>query len=189
MHRVFTAALELQGALEELACPFCFIDGLALQRWGELRFTQDADATVVNAVERDERVAEFLLSRFTSRQADGLAFALQYRVVLMRAGNGVNLDVALGAFDFEVRAAQRATDWTLPEGRSLRTCSAEDLIVHKAFAAREKDWIDVENILQRQGSKLMTNQIFAELRPLAELKEDDAIVPRLEALMCKRGVV
>jgi len=29
------------------------------------------------------------------------------------------------------------------EDARLRTCSAEDLIVHKAFAARPQDWVDI----------------------------------------------
>jgi len=136
IHRVFTAALDLQDALVETGLPYCFIGGLALQRWGEVRFTQDADATVLTAVEHDERTAVFLLSRFKSRHAGGLAFAMRARVVLLQAANGVGLDVALGALDFERRAAQRATDWLLPNGRCLRTCSGE---IHSGKASR-KGW-------------------------------------------------
>lgn len=189
MHRVLAAALELQAALEEIGRPYCIIGGLALQRWGEIRFTQDADATVLTFFEHDEEVAGHLLARFKSREPDGLAFALRYRVLLLEAANGVGLDVALGAFDFEARATQRASLWKLPDGRSLRTCSAEDLIVHKAFASRDKDWMDVNGILMRQGTTLNVSQIFNELRPLVALKGDDAIVPRLEALMRRNGLM
>jgi hypothetical protein len=171
MHRVFVAAVSLQSALEEVGHPFCFIGGLALQRWGETRFTQDADATV--------------LTRFESRHAEGLDFALRYRVLLLEAENGVGLDVALGVFDFEARAIERSSLWRLTEGSALRTCSAEDLIVHKAFASREKDWMDIHGILLRQGSKLNIAQIFEELRPLVALKDDITIVPRLEAMIRK----
>jgi hypothetical protein len=64
MNRVFVAALELQSALKDIGRPFCFIGGLALQRWGETRYTQDADATVICAFEFDEEVAQSLLLRF-----------------------------------------------------------------------------------------------------------------------------
>jgi hypothetical protein len=185
MHRVFVAAVSLQSALEEVGHPFCFIGGLALQRWGETRFTQDADATVLTRFEHDEAVARNLLSRFKSRHAEGLDFALRYRVLLLEAENGVGLDVALGVFDFEARAIERSSLWRLTEGSALRTCSAEDLIVHKAFASREKDWMDIHGILLRQGSKLNIAQIFEELRPLVALKDDITIVPRLEAMIRK----
>jgi hypothetical protein len=57
----------------------------------------------------------------------------------------------------------------------LVTCSAEDLIVMKAFAARPKDWLDVEGIIVRQTGGLDWAYVERHLRPLAELKEAPAI--------------
>jgi hypothetical protein len=62
----------------------------------------------------------------------------------------------------------------------LRTCSAEDLIVLKAFASRPRDWIDVEGIIVRQAGKLDWAYVDRELRPLAELKEAPEILSELE---------
>jgi len=44
-------------------------------------------------------------------------------------------------------------------------------------------------VLLRQGKKLNVTQIMQELVPLTELKEDSTIVPRLEKMMRKRGVI
>ena len=41
MNPIFTAALEIQEFCRARGFRFCFIDGLALQRWGEARLTQD----------------------------------------------------------------------------------------------------------------------------------------------------
>lgn len=57
---ILEAAIELQAALEELHFPFCFIGGLSVQRWGEPRFTQDADATVLTRFVGDERLVSEL---------------------------------------------------------------------------------------------------------------------------------
>ena len=46
MHPAIEAALELQQFLDEHGEKFCIIGGLAVQRWGEVRLTVDADATV-----------------------------------------------------------------------------------------------------------------------------------------------
>lgn len=188
LHPVIVAALELQRAFEEFGRPFCFIGGLALQRWGQPRYTSDADATLLTNWLDDEAATDFLLARFRGRRADAREFALKARVVLLRSSDDVNLDVALGALDFERRAVERASDWKYHDAL-LRTCSAEDLIVHKAFASRDQDWVDVEHVLMTQGRRLNAGLIFTELRPLAELKEDATILPRLEALMRKRDVV
>jgi hypothetical protein len=93
--------------------------------------------------------------------------------------------VALGALEFEENAVARATRWQLDADNALLTCSAEDLIVHKAFADRDQDWIDIKGILIRQEGKLDTAQILKELTPLVELKEEPAILDRLNTLLEK----
>jgi hypothetical protein len=188
LHPVILAACELQRALEEFGRPFCFIGGLALQRWGQPRYTSDADATVLTGWADDEAAVDFLLDRFRGRRADARDFALKARVVLLQSSDDVNLDIALGALDFERRVVERASDWKYRDV-FLRTCSAEDLVVHKAFASRDQDWVDVEHVFMTQGRKLNVRQILDELRPLAELKEDATILSRLEALMRKRDVI
>jgi len=114
------------------------------------------------------------------------AFALRNRVLLLQTRRGVPLDVSLGAVPFEERSIERASDWKVGRGTSLRTCSAEDLIVHKAFAARPQDWLDIEGVLVRQGELLNRRLILRELRPLLELKEDESILPRLRKMWKRR---
>ena len=151
--------------------------------------TNDADATVLTQFHRDEELADFLLRKFAARRSDARAFALRNRVLLLVASNGVHLDVGLGALDFEMRSIERSTFWSYTPRRSIRTCSADDLVVHKAFAGRDRDWSDVDMVLLRQGKKLNVPQIMQELVPLTELKEDASIVPRLENMMRRRGVL
>ena len=187
MHKVFTAALELQELLRESGRPFCFIGGLALQCWGNPRQTQDADATVVTAFEHDEEIITKCFARFESRRPDGVSFARQNRVVLLQATNGIGLDVSLGAFDFELKAANRAVEWDFAEGQTLRICTAHDLVVFKAFAARDQDWADIRNIVLRQGTKLNPSHILQDLAPLVALKEDESIIPKLRLLLKQTG--
>ncbi|MEA3209488.1 MAG: hypothetical protein QOE70_2545 [Chthoniobacter sp.] len=129
-----------------------------------------------------------LLARFQARNPQPKQFAARARVLLLLYDNGVPIDVALGALDFEERAIERGSWWEARPGIRLFTCSADDLVVYKAFAARDRDWSDVDRILAVQRERLKIDQILAELRPLAELKEDAAIVPRLERLIRKHGL-
>lgn len=96
------------------------------------------------------------------------------------------MDIGLGGLPFEERSIDRSVQLEIATGCFLRVCSAEDLIVHKAFAARDQDWADVDTILMRQGSKLDTALIFRELEPLVELKAEPAILEKLRTLMRKR---
>jgi hypothetical protein len=68
------------------------------------------------------------------------------------------------------------------------TCSAEDLLVLKAFAGRVQDWLDVEGVIVRQGPRLDRQQVLAELRPLLDLKGDHEAEPRLLNLLSKHSI-
>jgi hypothetical protein len=106
------------------------------------------------------------------RRADARAFALQHRVLLLRTATGLDIDVALGALPFEERTVERASEWSWGTGPMLVTCSADDLLVHKAFAGRERDWADVDGILTRQHGRLNLALVHDELSPLRDLKEE-----------------
>ena len=65
----------------------------------------------------------------------------------------------------------------------LKTCSAEDLVVLKAFAARDKDWADIHSILLRQKGKLDVGYIRENLSPLCELKSAPEIMTKFEMML------
>lgn len=155
-------------------------------RWGEPRLTRDVDLTILANYGAEHTVIDSLLQRFEARIANARDFALQNRVVLVLAGNEIPVDVALGALDFERRAVRRASWWTIGDAR-LFTCSAEDLIVHKAFAGRDQDWLDVEGIVTRQGKVLDRTLVLDELAPLLELKGTIGDLERLRRVLSERS--
>jgi hypothetical protein len=57
-----------------------------------------------------------------------------------------------------------------------------EVVVHKVFAGRDKDWLDVTGIVTRQAARLDRELVWSELLPLLELKEDLEGEPRLRAL-------
>lgn len=161
------AAAEVQTLCEQRGWRFCFIGGLAVLRWGEPRLTRDVDLTVIAAFGDEERYVDTLLDRFDARLDDARAFGVDNRVVLVHATNGIPVDVALGALPFEERTVDRASTYPIA-GHDLLTCSAEDLVVHKVFAGREQDWMDVGGVLARHGTGLDTELIERELQPLLD---------------------
>jgi len=179
---VYRAAADLQRRFDTSGWQFCLIGGLALQRWGEPRETIDVDVTLLTGFGHEDDFVREILDWYQPRVKDARDFALTHRVLLVEAASGVGIDIALGGMPFEEAAVGRATRYEFAAGISLRTASAEDLIVMKAFAARPKDWIDVEGILIRQGNRLDWNLILAELEPLVELKGEPDILERLAQL-------
>jgi hypothetical protein len=182
---VLDAALAAQNVCIAEHLPFCIIGGVALQRWGEPRFTADVDLSVLVAPGTEARIARQLLEQFTPRIADAEAFAVRSRVVLAKTADGVGLDIVLAGLPFETRVVERATLWQVDSSRTLRTCSAEDLIVMKAFAGRDKDWADVTSTLERQGRRLDLALIRAELEPLVHAKEAPELADELERRIAK----
>jgi hypothetical protein len=181
MTRLVQLAAELQAFLDTRSWRNCLIGGLVLQRWGEPRLTRDVDMTVLTGFGGEEPLVDLLLSRYVARRADAREFALAARVLLLQSVDGIGIDIALGALPFEERVMDRASEYEFIRQCRLRTCSAEDLIVMKAFADRPRDWLDLETILIRQGANLDWDQILAELQPLAAAKEAPELPVRLEA--------
>jgi hypothetical protein len=183
---VLAAAGEIQEFCHQRGWRFCFIGGVAVQRWGEPRLTQDVDLTLLTGFGAEESFIDPLLKDFVSRRPDARAFGLQHRVLLLQTTKGVPVDVALGGFPFEERSMQRSSPWVWAEdGQSLVTCGAEDLVVHKAFAGRDLDWGDVERVLTRQHGKLDFKLIQNELKPLLELKGEPEALRKLEQMMAR----
>ena len=181
MNEVIHAAAELQNICESQGWQFCFIGGVALQRWGEPRQTVNVDLTLFVGFGREQHFSYTLLRHFESRISNASEFAQQERVLMQRSSKGVGLNVALAAHPYEELVTQRSSYFDYPPGIALRTCSAEDLIVLKAFAGRGQDWVDVERIIVRQTGKLDWDYIREQLGPLTELKDAPEIVDQLEA--------
>jgi hypothetical protein len=96
--------------------------------------------------------------------------------------SGISIDIALGGLPYEETVVARATFFEFLPGLRLLTCSAEDLIVLKSFADRDRDWVDVETIIIRQQQGLDWPYIIEQLTPLGEIKKSPAIVQRLEKI-------
>jgi hypothetical protein len=179
---VFQTAAAVQRVCEDAHWRFCFIGGLALQRWGEPRFTKDADITLFTGFDQEDNFVGHLLQHFQPRIPDAREFALKNRVLLLQSSSGVGIDIALGGLPFEEGMVRRSSIFRFPGEIMLRTCSAEDLIVTKTFAGRGQDWVDVERILVRQSGHLDWDYVEQQLPPLLELKGEPQVITRLRQL-------
>ena len=178
-------ALAVFGTIDRHAC---LIGGLALQRWGQPRFTADADLTVLSPFGTEASLVDALLQRFAARRPDAKEHALRYRVLLLTASNGVSLDISLAALPFEEEVLSRASPWRRVGTVPLVTCSAEDLAIYKLVAARGQDLVDVEGIVRRQGARLDVARIRHWGRLFADLKEDPDLLRPFEDALHKPGL-
>ncbi len=183
MNPILETALEVQSFCRSRRWRFSFIGAIAVQRWGEPRLTQDVDLTVLSGFGPEAEFVDALLTAYRCRIPGGREFALRRRVLLLEAASGVPIDVSLGGIPFEERVVERSSPWEVGGAEPLVTCSAEDLVVLKVFAGRDKDWLDVEGLVVRQGDRLKESLVLRELPPLLELKEDSRSLARLQAIL------
>ena len=182
MNGLFDAALEVQEFLLKRNWRFCIIGGLAVLRWGEPRATQDVDICLLTGFGNEEDYIRRILGKFNGRVQDADRFALENRVLLVAASNGIPIDISLAGIPFEEQLTDRASSFEFAPGVSLITCSAEDLVILKAFAGRAHDWSAVEGILVAQGDNMDWNYINEHLSILCEVKGDRETIVRLEQL-------
>lgn len=185
MIKLFETARRIQTFCEVQGWQFCFIGGIALQRWGEPRVTKDVDLTILTGFGNEERYIATLLEHFTARIEQADLFALRHRVLLLQSGENIGIDIALGGLDFEACIVKRATRFEFLPDVVLLTCSAEDLIIQKAFADRSRDWGDIEGIMIRQKGQLDWDYIVEQLTPLTMLKEQPEILEHLKRMKSK----
>jgi hypothetical protein len=185
VNALFAAAAELQEFCTAQGWKCCVIGGLAVQRWGDPRQTRDVDVTLLTGLGGEDRFVDPILARYRPRFPEARAFALERRVVLVETAHGIPLDIALGGLPYEARVVERATLFAVGPGVMLMTCSAEDLVVLKAFAGRAQDWLDVESVIVRQDTRLDRELVLVELKPLLELKEDPEAELALRRLFAK----
>ena len=163
------AAWEIHCFLGELGAQYVIIGGLAVQHWGEPRFTQDVDLTVAAPLTDFTEFIQTIIDRFPSRLENAVAFARRNRVILVQASNGCPVDISLALPGYEDEVMGRAVNYTLEPGKVIRLCSAEDLIIHKAVAGRPQDVRDIEGIVYRQRDALDVNYIRRWLRDFADI--------------------
>lgn len=175
------AAWDLHQFLTKQGLSYAIIGGVAVQYWGAPRLTVDLDLTAVVSHEEIANFVQTTAERFGSRVPDPVSFARQTRLVLIRASNGCDVDIALGLPGYEDKVIQRAVDWTLDAGKQVRLCSAEDLIIHKAVAGRPQDLVDIEGVVYRQGDALDVKYIRRWLREFAAVLESPELPERFEA--------
>lgn len=185
MNALFAAAAGIEAFCVVRGWRSCVIGGLAVQRWGEPRQTRDVDLTLLTGIGGEAAFVDALLLQYAPRIPDARRFALERRVLLVETSDRIALDISLGALPYEARVVERASPFEVEAGVTVTTCSAEDLVVLKAFAGRVQDWLDVEGIIVRQGSRVNRALVLDELRPLLDLKEDEEAEPRLVALFSK----
>lgn len=168
MNLQLKAILEVHKFFKKEKIPYVFIGGIALQYWGEPRFTRDIDVTILVDFKKEEEVLKKIISNFAPRISNCLEFAKENRICLVYSKDRYEIDISLGIAGYEEEVMKNASVFKIGKN-FIRICSAEDLIIHKSIARREQDLKDIEGIIIRQGKKLNEKYIKKWLKEFSKI--------------------
>ena len=182
--QLLSALSALAGALRELGTPAMVIGGIAVIARGVPRQTVDIDAAVwAEGLDLDRLVGVLARHDIDARADDAVAFARERQVLLLRhRPSGTPLDVSLAWLPFERAALERAEPFDFA-GVVIKVAQAEDLVIYKAVAWRERDRSDIERLLLRHGHVVDLARIRTLVRQFAEALDEPERVEQFEALV------
>jgi hypothetical protein len=145
----------LSQALDECDSPAMLIGGIAVIARGVPRHTNDVDGTVAaEGVELEELVRILAKHRIEPRVPDAVQFARQHQVLLLaHTPSATEIEVSLAWLPFEQEALERAERLEIGTVRA-RIATAEDLVIYKAVAWRERDKSDIEQLIQLHSDQI-----------------------------------
>lgn len=133
--------------------PYMVIGGQAVIFHGEFRTTRDIDLTLGVDISEFDRIKSCLdeigLMMLVKDPKD---FVLHNWVLPLKDKvSGIRVDISFSFSPYERQAIDNAISYEL-NNTLIKYCKAEDLIVHKIFAGREIDLIDVRKVLLKNNS-------------------------------------
>ncbi|HRK21521.1 MAG TPA: nucleotidyl transferase AbiEii/AbiGii toxin family protein [Fimbriimonadaceae bacterium] len=177
------ALASLSAALSELGLRYALIGGIAVILRGYDRATQDVDAVVLDSDETLPAILKtFERHGLQLRIADAEAFARRNRVILLQASDGTGIDVSMGLLPFETELVERATLEPLTHAIEVPVATAEDLIIMKLVAARDRDLDDVRRLIELHPN-LNGGRIRKIVSEYAEALDQPEIVHHLDAIV------
>jgi predicted nucleotidyltransferase len=152
--------------LEKRGYSYAIIGGIALAQWGLPRLTQDVDIKVMVPNTEYSTVRLDIEQTFPES-----ARALTNTFIVAVSIEGVTVVLLLALPGYEEMMINRSIQVDF-DGSPIWVCTAEDLIIQKVVANREKDWLDVETVLIEQKGKLDQVYIREWLAQFAEALEE-----------------
>jgi len=148
---IATLARELRVA----GIPFMLIGGQAVLVHGAPRVTEDIDITLAAEPDRTDdvlRVCE--RAGLAALPQDVARFVAETFVLPARHSlSGFRVDFVFSSTGYEREAIARAIAIDVG-GEPVPFATAEDLLIHKLFAARPRDLEDARSVVRRKGSDI-----------------------------------
>ncbi|MBN2856907.1 MAG: nucleotidyltransferase [Candidatus Delongbacteria bacterium] len=165
---------KLKNFFEEEKIPYMVFGGLATGVYGYERMTYDIDIKILHEVTEDS-LNELVIRLSTVSNIlpkDPVSF-IRKTMVLPIEVEAVKADIVFTGLEYEIESINRAQQKEL-FGIMVKVIAVEDLIVQKSISERDKDWQDIENLINFNASLdwqylLRQINIFSEILDKPEM--------------------
>jgi hypothetical protein len=156
--------------------PFMLIGGQAVLLHGRPRLTDDIDATLGVGPDRLPAVLEACAAiGLDPLPEDVPGFVAETFVLPTRhPPTGMRVDLIFSTMPYEAEAIARAVRVPIG-GTEVPFATAEDLLIHKLFAARPRDLEDAVGVVRRQGNAIDWAYVSAWVAAFAEVPGREAM--------------
>ena len=165
--------------LESHDIPYMVFGGVANSLYGNPRQTFDID--IKFNLPQQMEAASFLEALGEEAEIlpeDPKRFLNETNVIPIEI-DGVRVDLVLGELPFEIEAIQRSRLMNV-FGREIRVCLPEDLVIQKAVSNRQKDWMDIQEIIRLQGHTMDREYLLGHAKDLSDFLSDPGIHDRIK---------
>jgi predicted nucleotidyltransferase len=185
-------ALRVAEALDRAGVRYALFGGLLLAAYGDPRETRDVDLAVidVSAAEARRALETAGLTGTVSFEAVTFGGLSISRLALVGgdADTGLNVLDLVQARSARYRTGAQARSVTAPlRGRTIRALSADDFVIFKALATRERDVDDAASVLKRSEILLDLGLIEREVGLLAAEIPDWDVRARWNLIRARRS--
>ena len=180
---LLTALQRVAAFLERHALRYAIVGGIANQMWGQARFTYDIDIKLFVPDTDYDGIRTTVISAFPEAGRPALPFN---PLIVSVKIHGVIVDFLLTTPGYEEQIIARAVRTTIADV-TVWVCTAEDLIIQKVLANREKDWQDIAGIVVEQREQLDNHYVEMWLTQFSEILEQADLLRRYQRIWQTRG--
>lgn len=137
-------------SLEKHKFPYMVIGGQAVLLYGEPRLTRDIDITLGCDTTRIDELMNAIREISLKPLPEDIESFVRQTMVLPTAekGSGIRVDFIFSFTPYEREAIKRAKAIDIKEDK-VKFAAPEDIIIHKIFAGRPRDFEDIEIMLKK----------------------------------------
>jgi len=168
--------------IEDAKIPYMVFGGLANGIYGYERQTFDIDIKLNISLEKSDLILFISkISSFAKIMPQNPIDFISKTMVLPVEVDGVRVDLVFCGLDFEQEAIKHANNGMIGNV-AIKVATVEDMIIQKAISVRDKDWLDIENLIKINNTKIDWKYLRKNIELFAEILDRPEIISKIMRL-------